>query len=145
MTVFLTPFENKVATDYGTEVYWYAQDKGLCDMRKDPSITSLQLNIDSAKAELGFAKLQNVYMNLQVDGPTRVDVRVGGKIVDIKWTSKPNHNLAVCGHITRDNAADYFALMRGPTDGEMEYAGHISRDDFYDQCTTMTGYDGRPF
>ena len=24
-------------------------------------------------------------------------------------------------------------------DSEMEYAGYISKDDFYDQCTTMTG------
>ena len=30
-------------------------------------------------------------------------------------------------------------------DGEMEYAGHIARDDFYDQCISITGHDGRPF
>jgi len=35
--------------------------------------------------------------------------------------------------------------MRGPTDAKMNYAGYISRDDFYDNCTTMTGHDGKPF
>ena len=145
MTVYLTDFEKKVAEDYGTAVYAWAMEHGLQDMRKDPTKTSLQLNQDSAKGEVGFCKLQNVFYNFQLDGPSRVDVRVGDKIIDIKWTDNPNYNLAVCGHITRDDAADYFVLMRGPADGVMEYAGHISRDDFYDNCTTMTGYDGRPF
>ena len=145
MTVYLTDFEKKVAEDYGAAVYAWAMEHGLHDMRKDPTKTSLQLNQDSAKGEVGFCKLQNVYYNFQLDGPTRIDVRVGGKIVDIKWTDNPNYNLAVCGHITRDDAADYFALMRGPANGEMEYAGHIARDDFYDQCISITGHDGRPF
>ena len=35
--------------------------------------------------------------------------------------------------------------MRGPTDADMNYAGYISRDDFYDNCTTKIGHDGKPF
>ena len=32
-----------------------------------------------------------------------------------------------------------------PVEAEMNYAEYISRDDFYDNCTTMTGHDGKPF
>ena len=35
--------------------------------------------------------------------------------------------------------------MRGPTDADMNYAGYISREDFYDNCTTNIGHDGKPF
>ena len=94
------------------------------------------MNIDGSIAEHAFAKLHNVYPNYQLDGPTKVDMRIGDKTIDVKWTKPLNNNLVVGYSITRENAADYFALMRGATDGDMNYAGYILKDDFFDKAET---------
>lgn len=129
----LDPFERETAERYGTAVYWYAKENGLRDMRQNGETDSLQLNIDGSIAEHRCAKYHNVYPNYQLDGPTHVDLVINGKTVDVKWTSNPSHNLAVRGNITPENAADYFMLMRGPAEGEMEYVGHISSKEFFEK------------
>ncbi len=134
MTVSLTDFERETATNYGAKVHWYAEQHGLHDCRKDKSQDSKQMNIDGSIAEHGFAKLHNVYPNYQLDGPTKVDMRIGGMTVDVKWTKPLGNNLVVGYRITRENAADCFALMRGSTKGDMNYAGYILKDDFFDKA-----------
>lgn len=138
----LDPFELDTAKRYGTEVHFYAEQKGLQDMKQDDSQDSKQMNIDGSIAEHRFAKHLNIYPNYDLNGPNHVDVYVDGKSVDVKWTSKPNHNMAVRWNITPDNAADYFVLMRGETLGKMGYAGWIGKDEFFEKAITMQGNKG---
>ena len=138
----LEPFELETAERYGTKVHLYAEQKGLHDMKQDDSQDSLQMNIDGSIAEHRFAKHFNVYPNYDLNGPCHVDVIVDGKTVDVKWTSKPNHNLAVRWNITPGNAADFFVLMRGETLGKMGYAGWIGKDEFFEKAIVMQGKKG---
>jgi len=140
----LDPLESKVAALCGTEVHWYAEQHGLRDMKQDQSVDSKELNIEGLKAELALAKILNVYPNFNCTGPTHVDLRFGDRTIDVKWTKNPDHNLAVVGRKNLENSADIFALMRGPTDGEMEFAGWVTKEEFFRKARLVDGY-GSPF
>jgi len=144
IVAYLDPLESEVATLCGTKVHWYAEQHGLRDMKQDQSFDSKELNIEGLKAEMALAKILNVYPNFNCTGPNNVDLRVGKRTIDVKWTKNPKHNLAVVGRKNLGNSADIFALMRGPTDGEMEFTGWVTKEEFFQKARLMDGFSS-PF
>ena len=83
-----------------------------------------------------FAKMFNLFPNTQIDGPNHVDFTLpNGMTVDVKSTDNFSGNLLVPLHITSDNSADAFMLMRGSLEKGFEYVGWITREGYYEKAT----------
>ena len=93
-----------------------------------------------------FAKMFNLFPNTQVDGPNHVDFTLpNGMTVDVKSTDNFSGNLLVPLHITSDNSADAFVLMRGTLEKGFEYVGWITREGYYEKATKRQMADGMPY
>ena len=92
-----------------------------------------------------FAKMFNLFPNTQIDGPNHVDFTLpNGMTVDVKSTDNFSGNLLVPLHITSDNSADAFVLMRGTLEKGFEYVGWITREGYYEKATKRQMADGMP-
>ena len=92
-----------------------------------------------------FAKMLNLFPNTQVDGPNHVDFTLpNGMTVDVKSTDNFSGNLLVPLHITSDNSADAFVLMRGTLEKGFYYVGWITREGYYEKATKRQMADGMP-
>ena len=92
-----------------------------------------------------FAKMYNLFPNTQIDGPNHVDFTLpNGMTVDVKSTDNFSGNLLVPLHITSDNSADAFVLMRGTLEKGFEYVGWITREGYYEKATKRQMADGMP-
>ena len=117
----------------------------------DGSLESLDLTKILAKEfeeqEQGaFAKMYNLFPNTQIDGPNHVDFTLpNGMTVDVKSTDNFSGNLLVPLHITSDNSADAFVLMRGTLEKGFEYVGWITREGYYEKATKRQMADDMPF
>ena len=117
----------------------------------DGSLESLDLTKILAKEfeeqEQGaFAKMYNLFPNTQIDGPNHVDFTLpNGMTVDVKSTDNFSGNLLVPLHITSDNSADAFVLMRGTLEKGFEYVGWITREGYYEKATKRQMADGMPY
>ena len=69
------------------------------------------LEISGVEAELVFARLANVYPNLETERPGGADCVVGGRAVDVKWSLTGNL-LVKLGAVP----VDAYVLMRGRYD-----------------------------
>ena len=93
-----------------------------------------------------FAKMFNLFPNTQVDGPNHVDFTLpNGMTVDVKSTDNFSGNLLVPLHITSDNSADAFVLMRGTLEKGFEYVGWITREGYYEKATKRQMADDMPY
>tara|TARA_B100000945_G_scaffold276994_1_gene241973 strand:- start:129 stop:602 length:474 start_codon:yes stop_codon:yes gene_type:complete len=93
-----------------------------------------------------FAKMFNLFPNTQIDGPNYVDFTLpNGMTVDVKSTDNFSGNLLVPLHITSDNSADAFVLMRGTLEKGFEYVGWITREGYYEKATKRQMADDMPF
>ena len=93
-----------------------------------------------------FAKMFNLFPNTQVDGPNHVDFTLpNGMTVDVNSTDNFSGNLLVPLHITSDNSADAFVLMRGTLEKGFEYVGWITREGYYEKATKRQMADGMPY
>jgi hypothetical protein len=93
-----------------------------------------------------FAKMYNLFPNTQIDGPNHVDFTLpNGMTVDVKSTDNFSGNLLVPLHITSDNSADAFVLMRGTLEKGFEYVGWITREGYYEKATKRQMADGMPY
>ena len=93
-----------------------------------------------------FAKMFNLFPNTQIDGPNHVDFTLpNGMTVDVKSTDNFSGNLLVPLHITSDNSADAFVLMRGTLEKGFEYVGWITREGYYEKATKRQMADGMPY
>ena len=93
-----------------------------------------------------FAKMFNLFPNTQVDGPNHVDFTLpNGMTVDVKSTDNFSGNLLVPLHITSDNSADAFVLMRGTLEKGFYYVGWITREGYYEKATKRQMADGMPY
>ena len=93
-----------------------------------------------------FAKMFNLFPNTQIDGPNHVDFTLpNGMTVDVKSTDNFSGNLLVPLHITSDNSADAFVLMRGTLEKGFEYVGWITREGYYEKATKRQMADDMPF
>ena len=92
-----------------------------------------------------FAKMFNLFPNTQIDGPNHVDFTLpNGMTVDVKSTDNFSGNLLVPLHITSDNSADAFVLMRGTLEKGFYYVGWITREGYYEKATKRQMADGMP-
>ena len=92
-----------------------------------------------------FAKMFNLFPNTQIDGPNHVDFTLpNGMTVDVKSTDNFSGNLLVPLHITSDNSADAFVLMRGTLEKGFYYVGWITREGYYEKATKRKMADGMP-
>ena len=125
------------------------QTGGIVEL--DGSLESLDLTKILAKEfeeqEQGaFAKMFNLFPNTQIDGPNHVDFTLpNGMTVDVKSTDNFSGNLLVPLHITSDNSADAFVLMRGTLEKGFEYVGWITREGYYEKATKRQMADGMPY
>ena len=93
-----------------------------------------------------FAKMFNLFPNTQVDGPNHVDFTLpNGMTVDVNSTDNFSGNLLVPLHITSDNSADAFVLMRGTLEKGFEYVGWITREGYYEKATKRQMADDMPY
>ena len=93
-----------------------------------------------------FAKMFNLFPNTQVDGPNHVDFTLpNGMTVDVNSTDNFSGNLLVPLHITSDNSADAFVLMRGTLEKGFYYVGWITREGYYEKATKRQMADGMPY
>ena len=93
-----------------------------------------------------FAKMFNLFPNTQIDGPNHVDFTLpNGMTVDVKSTDNFSGNLLVPLHITSDNSADAFVLMRGTLEKGFYYVGWITREGYYEKATKRQMADDMPF
>ena len=93
-----------------------------------------------------FAKMFNLFPNTQVDGTNHVDFTLpNGMTVDVKSTDNFSGNLLVPLHITSDNSADAFVLMRGTLEKGFEYVGWITREGYYEKATKRQMADDMPY
>ena len=93
-----------------------------------------------------FAKMFNLFPNTQIDGPNHVDFTLpNGMTVDVKSTDNFSGNLLVPLHITSDNSADAFVLMRGTLEKGFYYVGWITREGYYEKATKRQMADGMPY
>ena len=93
-----------------------------------------------------LAKMFNLFPNTQIDGPNHVDFTLpNGMTVDVKSTDNFSGNLLVPLHITSDNSADAFVLMRGTLEKGFYYVGWITREGYYEKATKRQMADGMPF
>ena len=93
-----------------------------------------------------FANMFNLFPNTQIYGPNHVDFTLpNGMTVDVKSTDNFSGNLLVPLHITSDNSADAFVLMRGALEKGFEYVGWITREDYYEKATKRQMADDMPF
>ena len=87
----------------------------------------------------------NLFPNTQIDGPNHVDFTLpNGMTVDVKSTDNFSGNLLVPLHITSDNSADAFVLMRGTLEKGFYYVGWITREGYYEKATKRQMADGMP-
>ena len=125
------------------------QTGGIVEL--DGSLESLDLTKILAKEfeeqEQGaFAKMFNLFPNTQIDGPHHVDFTLpNGMTVDVKSTDNFSGNLLVPLHITSDNSADAFVLMRGTLEKGFYYVGWITREGYYEKATKRQMADGMPY
>ena len=93
-----------------------------------------------------FAKMFNLFPNTQIDGPNHVDFTLpNGMTVDVNSTDNFSGNLLVPLHITSDNSADAFVLMRGTLEKGFYYVGWITREGYYEKATKRQMADGMPY
>ena len=93
-----------------------------------------------------FAKMFNLFPNTQVDGPNHVDFTLpNGMTVDVNSTDNFSGNLLVPLHITSDNSADAFVLMRGTLEKGFYYVGWITREGYYEKATKRQMADDMPY
>ena len=93
-----------------------------------------------------FAKMFNLFPNTQVDGPNHVDFTLpNGMTVDVNSTDNFSGNFLVPLHITSDNSADAFVLMRGTLEKGFYYVGWITREGYYEKATKRQMADGMPY
>ena len=93
-----------------------------------------------------FAKMFNLFPNTQVDGPNHVDFTLpNGMTVDVNSTDNFSGNLLVPLHITSDNSADAFVLMRGNFEKGFEYVVWITREGYYEKAIKRQMADGMPY
>ena len=93
-----------------------------------------------------FAKMFNLFPNTQIDGPNHVDFTLpNGMTVDVKSTDNFSGNLLVPLHITSDNSADAFVLMRGTLEKGFECVGWITREGYCEKATKRQMADGMPY
>ena len=93
-----------------------------------------------------FAKMFNLFPNTQVDGPNHVDFTLpNGMTVDVNSTDNFSGNLLVPLHITSDNSADAFVLMRGTLEKGFYYVGWITREGYYEKATKRQMAEGMPY
>ena len=93
-----------------------------------------------------FAKMFNLFPNTQIDGPNHVDFTLPkGMTVDVKSTDNFIGNLLVPLHITSDNYADAFVLMRGTLSKGFEYVGWITREGYHEKSTKRQMANDMPF
>ena len=93
-----------------------------------------------------FAKMFNLFPNTQVDGPNHVDFTLpNGMTVDVNSTDNFSGNLLVPLHITSDNSADAFVLMRGTLEKGFYYVGWIAREGYYEKATKRQMADDMPY
>ena len=93
-----------------------------------------------------FANMFNLFPNTQIDGPNHVDFTLpNGMTVDVKSTDNFSGKLLVPLHITSDNSADAFVLMRGTLEKGFEHVGWITREGYYEKATKRQMADDMPF
>jgi len=88
----------------------------------------------------------NLFQNTQIDGPNHVDFTLpNGMPVDVKSTDNFSGNLLVPLHITSDNSADAFVLMRGTLEKGFEYVGWKTLEGYYEKATKRQMADSMQF
>ena len=142
----LNDFDKKCAKWYAQELHNYAVSFDLNEKKMNHGKDGLEIHIEGAAAEWAFAKMFNLFPNTQIDGPNHVDFTLpNGMTVDVKSTDNFSGNLLVPLHITSDNSADAFVLMRGTLEKGFEYVGWITREGYYEKATKRQMADDMPY
>jgi len=112
MNVTLNDNELRIATRIGKLRYWGNRKSGITDAKIGPQSPE-ETDFQGFCAEMAFCKLFNAYPAFDTGGPDKGgDCKVGGFIVDVKWTKYRSGRLLATQKKIKAHV-DIYALVVG--------------------------------
>lgn len=130
MKVTLTRSEVRICEWLGEQRLSIAKKVGIVDQRIGPQ-TSLQTDIDGLKGEFAFAKLFNLWPDLQVGERALHDLMTAIGGVDVK-TTRYRSGKMLATKKKQSIPADWYALMWLEDDQTLHFLGAATGDQLLD-------------
>lgn len=143
MQVNLTRSEQRIATWLAEQRASIARKRGITDAKVGPQ-DSLQIDIDGLLGEVAFAKLFNLYPDLQTGERPLHDVMTAIGGVDVKTTRYRDGRLLAT--VKKSGIrTDWYALMWLENEATLHFRGAARADTFLDEANLRsigrtTGY-----